>query len=158
MPVSVLAAAKRMGERSGWSLSNLELQKMLYIAQMFHIGETGQPLVLGNFEAWDYGPVHPTLYHRIKIFGADPVKNIFHSVSDIADSAPEAVTIDSAVEQLSGSQPGELVAITHSDIGAWASYYVPGERGIVIPNEAILREFNARREAARTREQAENRG
>jgi len=40
MTVSASAAAKRMCERSGWTLSNLELQKLLYIAHMFHLGET----------------------------------------------------------------------------------------------------------------------
>mgnify|MGYP006283548483 CR=1 FL=1 len=77
MTVSVLSAAKRLAARSGWTLSNLELQKILYLAHMVHLGRTdGAPLVHGLFEAWDYGPVHPDLYHRVKIFGSSPVKNI----------------------------------------------------------------------------------
>lgn len=32
--ISSLAAARRMCERSDWSLTNLHLQKMLYLAQM----------------------------------------------------------------------------------------------------------------------------
>jgi uncharacterized phage-associated protein len=51
MAVSVASAAKRLCEKTGWTLSNLELQKILYIAHMFHLGETGQPLVPGHFEA-----------------------------------------------------------------------------------------------------------
>jgi uncharacterized phage-associated protein len=144
MTVSVLAAAKRMCARSGWSLSNLELQKLLYIAHMFHLGEHGgDPLVSGAFEAWDYGPVHPQLYHRVKVFGADAVENVFNSVPEIPPGA-DAAMLDAAVDQLGHAAPGKLVAITHWDKGAWAKYYVRGQRGTVIPNEAILQEYRDR--------------
>ena len=148
MAVPVPAAAKRMCERSGWSLSNLELQKLLYIAHMFHLGETGEPLIIGRFEAWDYGPVQPTLYHMAKVFGSSPVKNIFHTAPPI-EGRPEADTVDSAVDQLGNEPPGRLVAITHWDKGAWARFYVPGERGIVIPNDAIRQEYEDRKNGVR---------
>lgn len=143
MTVSVFAAAKRLGEKSGWSLSNLEMQKLLYLAHMFHLGHHEEPLVSGLFEAWDYGPVHPSLYHRAKVFGSSPVENVFHSAPDL-DDGTEAELLDDAVEQLSHNRPGRLVAITHWDQGAWAKNYVPGERGIVIPNEDILEEYKER--------------
>ncbi len=152
MTISVYAAAKRLGERSGWSLSNLELQKILYIAHMFHIGQTKEPLVTGYFEAWDYGPVHPKLYHRVKIFGSSPVENIFHSAPEI-ESEEDAETLDSAVEQFGNARSGKLVAITHWDGGAWAKYHIPGERGVVIPNEAIYQEFLDRLNAFKATQQ-----
>lgn len=150
MTVPVLAAAKRMAERSGWSLSNLELQKMLYLAHMFYMGEhDGRPLIPGHFEAWDYGPVHPTLYHQAKIFGSSPVGNIFRSEPDIADLSPEAAILDKATDQLSQATPGRLVAATHRVGGAWDKNYIPGQRNIVIPNEDILAEYRERFDAAR---------
>lgn len=148
MTVPALAAAKRLCEQSGWSISNLELQKILYIAHMFYLGKHGAPLVLGHFEAWDYGPVHPTVYHKAKIFGSEPVENIFHAVGSIAESEVVA-TLDEAVKVLSDHRPGRLVAITHWDRGAWAKHYLPGERGCVIPNEDILREYQDRTDAVR---------
>ena len=61
MAVSALSAGKRLGKHSGWTLSNLAMQKLLYIAHMYHLGMyDATPLVTGHFEAWDYGPVHPT--------------------------------------------------------------------------------------------------
>lgn len=148
MPVPVLASAKRLGERSGWSLSNLKMQKLLYLAHMFHLGRTGKPLVDGQFEAWDYGPVHPVLYQKVKIFGSSPVENIFHSVPDLGDGE-EAELLDKAVEQLSDAAIGRLVAATHWDKGAWATHYRPGGRHIVIPNEAIRQEYMDRQNAIR---------
>src|SRR5205814_7409199 len=132
---------KRLGERSGWSLSNLEMQKLLYLAHMFYLGHTGEPLVDGHFEAWDYGPVHPVLYHRAKIFGSAPVENIFNAVADLTGPREEIEILDKFVERLSHAVPGKLVAITHWDEGAWAKHYQPGGRHVVIPNEDIRQEY-----------------
>jgi len=140
--VSVLSAAKRLAARSDWSLSNLELQKILYLAHMFYLGRTGgEPLVPGHFEAWDYGPVHPDLYHRAKVFGSSPVKNIFHDVSNLSDSSGEARILDEALENLGRAGPGRLVNATHRKGGAWDKVYIPGRHRIIIPNDGILREY-----------------
>jgi len=48
---------------------------------MFRLGRTGSiPLVNGRFEAWDYGPVNPELYQRLKIYDAASVRNIFRVI------------------------------------------------------------------------------
>ena len=145
MPVSVLQAAKYMGKLSNWSLSNLEMQKLLYIAHMFHLGDHNNPLVHGNFEAWDLGPVHPVLYHQAKVFGARPVENIFRSVSSLKDGT-ERNMLDETIKELEDLTGPDLVAITHWEKGAWAKNYKPGVRNIIIPNTDILDEYNLRSE------------
>jgi uncharacterized phage-associated protein len=151
MTVSVLAAAKWLCERSGWSLSNLELQKLLYIAHMFHLGNNREALVSGHFEAWAYGPVNPTLYHHAKIFGSSPVENIFHTIENLKESE-ETRTLDEVYKSLEHAAPGKLVAITHWDGGAWSKNYVPGIKGKTIPDEDIREEFDKRQKAARARQ------
>ncbi len=141
MTVSVFSAAKHLAERSGWSLSNLELQKLLYLAHMFYLGRAGEPLVHGQFEAWDYGPVHPDLYHKAKIFGSDSVQNIFHSIADLPDIAERAI-IDEAYASLGNAGPGRLVNATHRKNGAWDKAYSPGVRHCVISNKDILTEYH----------------
>jgi len=141
MAISALQAGKHMGKCSNWSsLSNLQMQKLLYIAHMVHLGKYNAPLVSGNFEAWDLGPVHPVLYHKAKIFGAHPVENIFRSVND-PENGTELDMLNKTVRAL-GSLPGaKLVAITHWDKGAWARNYSPGVQGIVIPESHIRDEY-----------------
>jgi len=141
MTVSVLSAAKRLAAQSSWSLSNLELQKILYLAHMFHMGRNnGEPLVSGLFEAWDFGPVHPSLYHRAKVFGSDPVENVFYDIPDLPEG-PEREIVHEAYESLGSVGPGRLVSATHKKGGAWDKNYIPGARNIVIPNEDILAEY-----------------
>lgn len=73
--VTVLAiqAAKHPCEQSRWRYSNPEMQKILYIAHMFLLGAEGSPIVSGNFEAREFGPLHPELCHVLKVLGARPV-------------------------------------------------------------------------------------
>jgi uncharacterized phage-associated protein len=117
------------------------MQKILYLAHMFELGRTGNPLVHGSFEAWDYGPVHPELYHRAKIFGSDPVENIFTDARLPEEGTPECAIIDEAYGSLGNVGPGRLVNLTHRRGGAWETNYIPGARNIIIPNDDILKEY-----------------
>lgn len=146
MSVSVLSAAKRLGKKSGWDLTNLEMQKMCYLAHMYYMGtHDGDPLVSGYFEAWALGPVHPELYHIAKRFGADVVeRRVFSPYPTLPDDFDGSRWLDTAVEQLPRTR---LVAITHRRGGAWDRNYLPRTRGIRIPNEHILEEYQERKSA-----------
>ena len=149
MSIYVLQAAKYMASRSGWILSNLELQKILYIAHMFHLGRHGTALVGGEFQAWDLGPVHPVLYRAVRQFGADPVTQI--DFPGNIEEGTEKDLLSEAVDELSGKTGAQLVAITHWEDGAWAKNYKPGVRGQVIPTKDIIDEYRRREAAAKTR-------
>ncbi|WP_352637249.1 type II toxin-antitoxin system antitoxin SocA domain-containing protein [Mesorhizobium sp. M0145] len=97
-------------------------------------------MVDGHFEAWEYGPVHPDLYQRLKIFGADRVDNIFYGIGDL-NPGPERAILDEACRDLGKLGPGRLVNATHRKDGAWAKNYIPGMRHCVIPNADILNEY-----------------
>lgn len=144
----IYQVAGTIADRSGWDLSNLSLQKLTYIAQMMHLGETGTPLFADDFEAWDYGPVVPRLYHDLKMFGSDPVApySRLRSVSELAPN--EATIVDQVVELGKQKRPGQLVAITHWDQGAWAKVYAKHRRGLVIPKALIKSEYDSRVQTA----------
>lgn len=143
MPVTAISAAKRLCSQSNWTLTNLKLQKLLYIAHMIHLGEHGRPLIDASFEAWDYGPVVPELYRRVKVFGSDSIGNVFRLIPDTPEGT-ERTTLDDTLRNLGSESAGKLVAITHWEDGAWADHYAPGRRGIVIPNVDIANEFRRR--------------
>lgn len=101
-----------------------------------------QGLVADKFQAWDYGPVLPVLYHRAKAFGSGPVQNVFQIYQ--LPTGSDGAIIEETVSALAGKSAGELVAITHWEKGAWAKNYVPGSQGIVIPDADILDEYRRR--------------
>lgn len=132
-------------ERGDWRVTNLQLQKLIYMAQMLHMGRNdGERLVDADFEAWDYGPVAPTLYHKVKMFGNAPIEDVFFDARDFKDEDPRRKILDEVCDNLLHKRPGELVDITHWSEGAWAKNYVPGSRYIPIPDDDIAGEYHAR--------------
>lgn len=143
MAITGQQAARRLAELSNWRLTNLALQKILYMAHMVHLGRYGEPLVNEDFQAWDYGPVLPSVYHKAKVFGSEPVRDIFHS-SAMPNSGREDDILKEAISALGECDAADLVNISHWEKGAWASHYNPGGRGIRIPNDDILNEYRER--------------
>lgn len=107
---------------------------------MLELGAGRGPLASRPFEAWDYGPVEPMLYHKLKAYGGSHVSDIFNA-SPYVEGDPEYDSISEVLRQLRNARPAKLVAITHWDEGAWQQHYVPGRRGIVIPDQDILAEY-----------------
>lgn len=144
MTTAVSNAARYLCDKSGWKVTNLQLQKILYIADMNLVGQGRGRLVDEDFEAWDYGPVLPSLYHQCKAFGSKSLPDIFWGADDISGTT-EAKMLDIAWEQLKNKQPFQLVAATHADGSAWAKKYVPGARRIQILTQDMIDEYNKRR-------------
>jgi uncharacterized phage-associated protein len=144
MAISVESAARRICQNGNWQVTNLALQKILYVAHMFFLGRTnGRGLVNARFEAWDYGPVQPDIYRKVAMFGDRPIRDVFYG-RNVPVGAAETTTLDEVSSSLIQKSPGELVAITHWKNGAWAKNYRPNARGIIIPDSDILDEYRAR--------------
>nr|WP_275296541.1 type II toxin-antitoxin system antitoxin SocA domain-containing protein [Sulfitobacter geojensis] len=132
-----------MCSKSGHKITNLQLQKLLYMADMNFVGQGKGRLVDEDFEAWDYGPVLPSLYHKCKAFGSKPVPKVFWDAEDISGS-DEALMLDLAWEKLKSATPGQLVKTTHSSLGAWVRRYVAGARQIKIMTDDMIEEYARR--------------
>jgi uncharacterized phage-associated protein len=49
-------------------VSNMKLQKLLYYQQGFHLAYFGKPLFEEDIQAWQYGPVVPSIYNHFKSY------------------------------------------------------------------------------------------
>ena len=146
MPIDPLVAAKYLAKLSGWKLSNLPLQKILYIADMAYTGTYGERLLSENFEAWDYGPVQPRVYQACKLAGSSPIPpTVFQWTDDLPDESPEADALRKVWEALKNERPADLVRNTHWPKGAWYKRYSPERTGdCTITTEDMIEEYNAR--------------
>jgi uncharacterized phage-associated protein len=136
------SVCKYICERGSWRVSNLQLQKLLYMAQMVYMGRNeGARLVDTNFQAWDYGPVSPELYSKARSFGASPVEDVFPNARVFNAGDSRRVVLDEVCDALLKLSPGQLVEMTHWEKGAWAKHYVPGAKYIPIPDPDIAREY-----------------
>ncbi len=150
-PAGVLMAARLdsvcrfICERGEWKVTNLQLQKVLYLAQMVHMGQNeGQRLADANFEAWDYGPVEPTVYRKVRMFGSSPIQDVFTESRKFKDGDARRAVLEQVCDDLLPRRAGELVEITHWKDGAWARHYEAGTRGRPIPDADIVAEYHDR--------------
>lgn len=144
MTITSFQAAKKICELSNWTITSLKLQKVLYISHLLYLGETGKPLIQEEFEAWLYGPVIPSLYHKTKQFSNRPIRNLFFNVnSDIVND--ELEFIERTYKKISNFSAWDLVLKTHLKGGAWEKNFDEHEyeKNNKIPNEDILKEYIA---------------
>lgn len=56
-------------QKNDYSVNNIKLQKVLYFLQAEFLIETDHELFYDDIEAWDFGPVVPSVYYRFRIQG-----------------------------------------------------------------------------------------
>lgn len=54
-------------------ITNLKLQKIVFLAQAAYLAIKGKPLFDDEIQAWQYGPVIPSLYNSYKECGRNPI-------------------------------------------------------------------------------------
>lgn len=141
-------------DRVGIRITNLALQKLLYFAHGIFLVETKEPLVSGYFEAWQYGPVHPSAYKAFKSAGSNPIHFRAMSQDLVSGRVTEVPIPDSAVvyrlvAHVLGSygrlSPGRLVDIAHAKGSPWEHIADKGRTsvafGLRIPDNVILDRF-----------------
>lgn len=127
-PRSVANTILSLAEDYEFSISQLSLQKILYFVHGKYLTETGKPLLSGSFEAWRYGPVHPTIYSAFKSFGSNPIigratiRNL-NSKIDVVVTEPSDPKLRLFIRQTASAYlsmpPGRLVDLSHAPNSPW---------------------------------------
>jgi uncharacterized phage-associated protein len=142
MSITPLQAAYELCKLSKWTLSNLRIQKILYLAHMVYLGQHKEPLINENetFEASMFGPILPKLFNQMKIFGSNPIHKYFFTLIESIQDKKESLALKNAWENLKNKKGDELIALTHRDNGAWAKVY-DTTMNKTITNQSILEEY-----------------
>jgi uncharacterized phage-associated protein len=141
-------------EGAGCAMTNLALQKLLYFTHAICLIDRKRPLVSGYFEAWKYGPVHPTVYRAFKSAGAKPIsfratrQNLItgeqFAIDPPSDQYVRHLT-NRVINSYGKLTPGQLVNISHAKRAPWEFIVDKGRRsvtfGLRIPDEVILDRF-----------------
>ena len=119
----------------GETLTNLKLQKLVYIANGWHLALLSESLFDESVEAWTYGPVVPSVYQNFKRFGAGAINEpgTLYSFGERTGAILNAVW--DAYANFSAVQ---LVAMTHKPGTPWSITFGDGSgKGDVIPTNVI---------------------
>lgn len=76
MPYPAKAVANEfleLARKEGKLLTQMQLQKLIYFAYGWYLAITGKRLIDERVEAWQWGPVIPSIYKEFKRFGSSPV-------------------------------------------------------------------------------------
>jgi uncharacterized phage-associated protein len=96
-------------EREG--ITNLKLQKILYFAQAYYLAKLGKPLFSDAIEAWEYGPVVSSVYHKYKKHESN---TIISEADDSNISNEDKENLKRIWDLFGGYSAGRLVDIAHA--------------------------------------------
>lgn len=134
----------------GETISPMKLQKLVYYAHGWYAGYTDRPLINEAVEAWQYGPVIPSIYHEFKRFGSGCItgKAFEYDALGVREAAvpsdPDVraflQNVYNSYSKYSGVQLSEMThaAGTPWDV-TWAA--AKGMRGVDIPFATICEHF-----------------
>ena len=141
-------------DRIGISVTNLALQKLLYFAHGFSLVQERKSLVVGYFEAWHYGPAHPTVYDAFKSAKGSPIRFRAERRDALTGKwTPLPKVDDQGVMRLiqkvlagyGRSSTGRLVDIAHAKGAPWEFIVRKSENSVVfgmrIPDDVIVAKF-----------------
>lgn len=146
----------RRAKKDGKKLTQMQLQKLVYIADGWNLAINDEPLAQDRPQAWDYGPVYRELWDAVRVHGDQPITelikigdvgiNIFRDDADKEISAEftedETKLIDRVSEIYSEYHAYQLSALTHQPGTPWHEWYKDkGFKGGEIPNELIREHF-----------------
>jgi uncharacterized phage-associated protein len=117
-------------------LTPMQVLKLVYISHGWQLGLYGRPLVNEPIEAWQYGPVIPSVYHRYKRFGG-------RFIDDIPDELPkgfdhsESSTMEQVFDGYGNRSGVSLSSLTHEPGTPWSITVRQSGIGAVISNDLI---------------------
>ena len=128
-PRSIANAILDIASEWDRSLTNIDLQKIIFFAHADSLHQRGVGLVSVSFEAWQYGPVLPILYHEFKSFKSEAISGRATRLCKRTGVRIEATYNDLNVEDLdflrrsvrlySNLSSSALVELSHAEGGAW---------------------------------------
>lgn len=134
---------------AGYGITNLKLQKLLYFVQAYFLIKKGCLCFRDNIEAWNFGPVVPSVYREYKRYGAffafsvetyiDPLTLKRKRFDDSVISAEDKKLIDSVVDAFADCSNSRLTDLVHGQT-PWQEAYRP-DHGKVISANAMKKFF-----------------
>ena len=119
-------------------INNLKLQKILYFIQAEFLVATNQPCFCDEIQAWNFGPVIPTVYREYAAFGSTNIPYFKKTDVQYLFHKKDIKLIDDITNQCSKYSSSSLTDITMNQT-PWLSAY--GQQNNVIAYKDIQRFF-----------------
>jgi uncharacterized phage-associated protein len=125
-------------------VTNMKLQKLVYIAHGFTLAMLDAPLISSHVHAFQWGPVVPTLYEAVKRFGSgaiiDFIATLPNDIQSLAPDSTEAAVVQGVWDKYGKLSAAELSNITHKPGTPWSDVWSVTPFA-VIPNDLIQHHY-----------------
>lgn len=118
-------------------MTNLRLQKLLYLAQGYSLATYDKPLFPEAIEAWKYGPVVPTVYSKYNKFNRGVIHDDPPDQGALTDE--EAELILDVLSVFGKYSTGYLVDLSHRPDAPWAQVYNESNRKLI--DNTVIEEY-----------------
>lgn len=122
-------------------LTNMKMNKLLYFAQGHYLSKYGSPLFSDGIEAWDHGPVVPSVYNAYKEYGDRPINGYDEGL--LSAMTPEAEDVIFGVARKYGKYTASALRnMTHVVGSPWDQVHKANRTHVEIPLPLIQNYFN----------------
>lgn len=145
-----------LAHRDGREIRPLKLMKLVYIAHGYMLALLDRPTTgakLENVEAWQYGPVFPSVYYSFKQYGSHPIERktkVFDfskiGISDDIETTPTLTNNDEKEicnfvwKKYGIYTDSSLVSILHANGTPWKKIFEQG-KNVVIPDDVTKKHY-----------------
>ena len=140
---SVANAFVDLARRDGKFLTNMQLQKLVYIAHGYCLAKLDKPLFHNNIHAFEWGPVIPNLYKTLRHYGAGEVKDyISTDAPPVAEDSAEMEIIREVWQDYGEFSGFELSDLTHRKGTPWSETWRTNQFGVI--SDELITEYYRR--------------
>jgi uncharacterized phage-associated protein len=142
-----------LADRRAISLSQMQVQKLVYLSHGWHYVACGTSLIRNDFEAWEYGPVVKTLYGALRQYGDAKIDGRALWYDALRDkwalaaaqlAQPTLDVIERVFDRYGKMSAFQLSSLTHEQGSPWHDVWYStagiGNFGMRIP-EQLIREY-----------------
>jgi len=121
-------------------ITQIKLQKLIFFAHGYYLALKERPLVGEKIEAWQYGPVIPSVYHKFKKWGNKNIREVFLDYKDSSIINQEDIEfMDLVWHKFVNVSAAQMIKISHEENGPWDRAIAKSKSlvGFVVPNITI---------------------
>lgn len=137
-----------------------QVQKLTYICHGWTLAHLKTPLIKDIVEAWEHGPVIPTLYYTFLYSVPNPITHLSYCntpldskndldkwkefvKTEISDESDVATIIHNVLDAYGELNSNQLYSITHRKNSPWKSHYDKDKPHAEIPNPTTEEYYTA---------------
>jgi len=126
-----------LANQNNLDITNRKLQKLLYYCQSLYLKEEGTVLFSDKIEAWEYGPVCSSVYHKWKEYGYKSLPKVPNiDITIFSEKSMEIIFL--VIATFGNYHPDKLIEMSHID-APWATHYVKNQNNVL--TDTILKDY-----------------